>query len=191
MNYYHIFENEDIHTYEHIFTCLHILSALTYQWYQCRSKFVETKAFREEATANKFIYRGTFGTAPRGLDNIFPPERNGINEDPPSTPAFLKVIGNAFNTDIKNTANTQVISFGGKLLALFEAGLPHRLDPESLDTFGEDDLGGELSRGVSIYILFLINKRNALLQNFHSHEYKHVEIIASCKSSIHSRGVCT
>ena len=54
------------------------------------------------------------------------------------------MIANAFKTDIKNTANTHVISFGGKLLALFEAGLPYRIDPATLDTIGEDDMSGTL-----------------------------------------------
>eukprot|EP00979_Chaetoceros_neogracilis_P016788 scaffold9434_cov267-Chaetoceros_neogracile.AAC.1 len=60
---------------------------------------------------------------------------------------MAKVAGNAFKTNIKNSANTQVISFGGKVLALFEAGLPYRLDPETLETLGEDTMGGILPKG--------------------------------------------
>jgi all-trans-8'-apo-beta-carotenal 15,15'-oxygenase len=48
---------------------------------------------------------------------------------------------NAFNLDIKNTANTQVVAFGGKLLALWEAGMPYEIDPVTLATIGIDSLG--------------------------------------------------
>jgi hypothetical protein len=43
-----------------------------------------------------------------------------------------------------------VISFGGKLLALFEAGLPHRLDPVTLETLGEDTMGGSLKAALPV-----------------------------------------
>jgi all-trans-8'-apo-beta-carotenal 15,15'-oxygenase len=36
---------------------------------------------------------------------------------------------------------------GGKCLALFEAGQPHCLDPDSLETLGVDLLGGNISAG--------------------------------------------
>lgn len=45
----------------------------------------------------------------------------------------------------KNPANTNVLTFGGKLYALCEGGRPHRLDPDTLATMGEDDLGGVLA----------------------------------------------
>jgi all-trans-8'-apo-beta-carotenal 15,15'-oxygenase len=108
------------------------------------SRFVETEAMKEEERANEFLYRSTFGTGPRGYAK---PPRNGLNEDPWQAPLLSKIVGNALKVDIKNSANTQVISFGGKVLALFEAGLPHQLDPETLKTIGEDTLGGVLKKG--------------------------------------------
>ena len=60
------------------------------------------------------------------------------------------MVARAFNTDLKNPANTQVISFAGKVLALFEAGLPHAIDPETLETLGEDTLGGVLKKGLPV-----------------------------------------
>ncbi len=108
------------------------------------SRFVETDAMKEEERANKFLYRSTFGTGPRGFTE---PPRDGLNNDPWETPLFSRVIGNAFKTDIKNSANTQVISFGGKLLALFEAGLPHQLDPRTLETIGVDTFEGLMKSG--------------------------------------------
>ena len=108
------------------------------------SRFVETDAMKEEERANKFLYRSTFGTSPRGFAE---PPKNGLNEDPWEQPLLSRIFGSALKTDIKNSANTQVISFGGKVLALFEAGLPHQLDPKTLKTLGEDTLGGVLKSG--------------------------------------------
>lgn len=45
----------------------------------------------------------------------------------------------------KNTANTSVISHNGKLLALWEGGDPHSLNPQSLETIGEFNFNGSLS----------------------------------------------
>mmetsp|Transcript_19151 Transcript_19151/g.41479 ORF Transcript_19151/g.41479 Transcript_19151/m.41479 type:complete len:1093 (+) Transcript_19151:196-3474(+) len=107
------------------------------------SRFVETDGFCEERESQAFTKRGTFGTAPRGLNFIFgEPKREGLNKDPEDKPPLLaRMAANAFQVDIKNTANTQVIAFGGKVLALWEAGLPYRLDPVTLKTIGEDSLG--------------------------------------------------
>ena len=41
----------------------------------------------------------------------------------------------------KNTANTNVVSWQGGLYALMEGAKPTRLDPDTLDTLGETDLG--------------------------------------------------
>ncbi len=44
----------------------------------------------------------------------------------------------------KNVANTSAFAAGGRLFALMEAGRPTELDPATLDTLGESDLGGVL-----------------------------------------------
>jgi all-trans-8'-apo-beta-carotenal 15,15'-oxygenase len=85
-----------------------------------RTRFVATREREEEARARRPVYR-SFGTnLPGGLRK------------------------NLFRTTFKNAANTSVVWHGGKLLALWEGGLPHRLDPETLATFGRDDYGGRL-----------------------------------------------
>lgn len=112
--------------------------------FRFQSAFVGTKAMQEEEEEQEFLYRGTFGTGPRGYAQS---PKKGLNEDPWEVPLLSKMVGNAFQTNIKNSANTQIISFGGKLLALFEAGLPHRLDPQTLETLGEDTMGGFLPSG--------------------------------------------
>jgi len=47
-------------------------------------------------------------------------------------------------TTSPNAANTNIVWHAGKLLALWEGGPPHALDPVSLETLGPDDFGGKL-----------------------------------------------
>jgi len=89
-----------------------------------RNRYVQTPEFQAEQRANKILYRGVFGTLKPGgwLNNIF-------------------------DLRLKNIANTNVIYWGGKLLALWEAAHPYRLDPQTLDTLGLDNLGGLVPNG--------------------------------------------
>ena len=88
------------------------------------NRFVRTEGFLAEQKAGKILYRGVFGT------------------QKPGGP-----LANAFDLQIKNIANTNVIYWGGKLLALWEAAEPYRLDPNTLETLGKDDLEGILAEG--------------------------------------------
>jgi all-trans-8'-apo-beta-carotenal 15,15'-oxygenase len=97
-------------------------------------RYVETTPYVEETTADEILYRNTFGTQPTGGP-----------------------LRNAFTVTLKNVANTNVISWGGRLLALWEAGAPHELDAVTLETMGEaTDLcrgppaGKKCTRGVTI-----------------------------------------
>ena len=88
------------------------------------NRFVRTREWEEEQKAGKFLYRGVFGTQkPGGL------------------------LANAFDTRLKNIANTHVVPLGDQLLALWEASSPHALDPDSLDTHGISLLDGALKPG--------------------------------------------
>ncbi|MDJ0570948.1 MAG: carotenoid oxygenase family protein [Pleurocapsa sp. MO_192.B19] len=89
-----------------------------------RNRFVQTEAYLQEQEAEKILYRGVFGTQKSGgwLNNIF-------------------------DLKLKNIANTGVIYWGDKLLALWEAAEPHRLDPKTLNTLGIDYLDGVLEPG--------------------------------------------
>ena len=89
-----------------------------------RNRFIETEAYLAEKAANKFLYRGVFGTQKAG----------GWSS-------------NAFDLKLKNIANTQVVYWGGKLLALWEAAEPHRLDPKTLATLGIEYLNNTLKPG--------------------------------------------
>ena len=90
-----------------------------------RNRFVRTEGFMAEQAAGQILYRGVFGT----------PKPGGW-------------LANAFDFNFKNIANTHVIFWGDKLLALWEADHPYRLDPSSLDTLGPDNLDGLLAPGV-------------------------------------------
>lgn len=89
-----------------------------------RNSFVKTTGYLEEKKAGKILYRGVFGTQKPG-----------------------GWLANAFNFKIKNIANTNVIYWGGKLLALWEAAEPHRLDPYTLETLGKEYFNRVLSAG--------------------------------------------
>lgn len=91
-----------------------------------RNRYVRTEGFVKEQAAGQILYRGVFGTQKPG-----------------------GWLANALDFNLKNIANTQVIYWGGRLLALWEAAEPHRLDPATLETFGKDYLNGVLSEGSS------------------------------------------
>ncbi|WOD38509.1 carotenoid oxygenase family protein [Nodosilinea sp. E11] len=80
-------------------------------------RYVRSAGFVDEEDSGQCLYRG-YGTLP-----------------PVS-------IWQRWQTQIKNVANTSVLALPDRLLALWEGGLPHRLDLETLETLGLDDLGG-------------------------------------------------
>jgi len=85
-----------------------------------RNRYVRTQEYQREEQAGKPLYR-SFGTnLPGGF-----------------TSNFLK-------TQFKNAANTSIIWHGGKLLALWEGGLPHLIDPHTLQTLDRYTYDGML-----------------------------------------------
>ena len=57
-------------------------------------------------------------------------------------------LGNFLSIKMKNVANTNVIYWGGRLLALWEGGLPYKLDPKTLRTDSKEyTLRGLLKKG--------------------------------------------
>ncbi|NBC48946.1 MAG: lignostilbene alpha-beta-dioxygenase [Gammaproteobacteria bacterium] len=85
-----------------------------------RNRFVRTRAYLAEERAGRMLWRG-FGT-----------------QKPGGLPA------NLLRLRFKNAANTSIIAHAGRLLALWEGGAPHRLDPVKLATLGEEDFDGQL-----------------------------------------------
>ncbi len=103
-----------------------MISAFTFDGgkVQFRNRFVRTEAYLQEQAAQQILYRGVFGTQKPG-----------------------GWLNNAFDLKLKNIANTSVIYWGDKLLALWEAAEPYRLDPSTLETIGIDYLDGVLQPG--------------------------------------------
>eukprot|EP00884_Botryococcus_braunii_P006857 jgi/Botrbrau1/16172/Bobra.0272s0007.1 len=84
-----------------------------------RNRYVRTEAFVREQAAQRLLYRGAFSVGN------------------PSGGFFF----NPFDFSVKGIANTGVLHWGGKLLALYERDLPYALD-NSLRTLGQTDLEG-------------------------------------------------
>ena len=89
-----------------------------------KGRFVRTADFEEEEAADAILKRNTFGTQPEG-----------------------GVLANAGRLALKNVANTNVVTLGGKVLALWEAGMPQRVVPSTMECEGNDDLGGSVLEG--------------------------------------------
>jgi all-trans-8'-apo-beta-carotenal 15,15'-oxygenase len=85
-----------------------------------RNRYVRTGEFEQEERAGKTLYRGFGSNLPGGI------------------------AANAFRTHFKNAANTGVALHAGRLLALWEGGVPHELDPITLETRGPYTFEGKL-----------------------------------------------
>jgi len=85
------------------------------------NRFVHTQAHDDEEAAGRFLYRGAFGSKKPGGP-----------------------LANLLDLHVKNIANHNVIRLGDNLLALWEGGPPHALDPHTLETHGITLLGGAL-----------------------------------------------
>ncbi|MEG3930123.1 carotenoid oxygenase family protein [Microcoleus sp. T3_B1] len=79
-------------------------------------RYVKTAGYLAEEKADKFLYSNYGMTAPG--------------------PVWLR-----WTKTVKNAANTSVLALPDRLLALWEGGPPHRLDLQTLETQGTDDLG--------------------------------------------------
>ncbi len=86
-----------------------------------RARFIRTESFLAEEAAGGPVYRG-LATNPSDS-----PRENRRAPVP------------------KNVANTTVTLWGDRLLAGWEGGLPHALDPVTLETLGPVDFGGTLA----------------------------------------------
>ncbi|MEO9598943.1 carotenoid oxygenase family protein [Parasphingorhabdus sp.] len=89
-----------------------------------RNRWVRTDKFNLELDAGKRLF-GLFG--------------NPMTSDPASE-------GTRYNT-----ANTNIILHGGKLLALMEGAPAVEMDPRSLETIGEDSYGGAITTTFSAH----------------------------------------
>ncbi len=115
------FEHQGV-WYDHLFDGDGMIAKFSFdgQSVRYRNRYVRTAEFVEEEQAGRMLYR-SFGTNLPG--------------------GFLK---NALKMQFKNAANTSVIWHGGQLLALWEGGWPHRIDPDTLATIDRYDYDGVL-----------------------------------------------
>jgi carotenoid cleavage dioxygenase-like enzyme len=87
-----------------------------------RARFVQTPAYESEAAAQRLTHRG-LGT---NLGEHF-----WQNLRPGRAP--------------RNVANTTIVPWNGRLLAGWEGGAPYAVDPDTLETRGEETFGGALA----------------------------------------------
>lgn len=108
--------------YDHLFDGDGMLARFAFDGQQVRyrNRYVRTTEFLAEEQAGRMLYR-SFGTNLPG--------------------GFLS---NAFRMRFKNAANTSVIWHGGQMIALWEGGWPHRIDPDTLETIDRYDYNGVL-----------------------------------------------
>jgi carotenoid cleavage dioxygenase-like enzyme len=88
-----------------------------------RNRWVTTAGLRAERRAGRAVYGS--------VRQPFPVSKRLIGADGDPSP-------------VKNAANTNVIGFANRFLALYEAGLPYALDAR-LETLGTFDFGGRLT----------------------------------------------
>lgn len=91
-----------------------------------RNRFVRTRQYVRGERAGRMTTRGVGRQRPGGI------------------------AGNALRGPA-NTANTNVLVHNDRLLALWEAGRPHELDIDTLETVGTTDLGGVLKGVLGAY----------------------------------------
>lgn len=80
---------------------------------------METEYFLQEEEQDKILYRNVFGTQRKG-----------------------GALANAFDVNLKNVANTNVIKWGNRLFVFWEGGRPYELDCDTLETLPPTKNGG-------------------------------------------------
>lgn len=121
------------HRYRHWFDGDGLVSAIRFADGRADGavRLVRTPGLEEERRRGR-AYFGTYGTQPPGLWNPWRVVR------------FVREGG-------KNPANTAVLCWDDRVFALCEAGRPVELDPATLETRGETDLGGAIVRPFSAH----------------------------------------
>src|SRR5215813_4055722 len=92
-----------------------------------RNRYVKTDGLRAEMKAGRALFGGLLEPA---------------KDLPADAPAY------------KNAANTNIIGYANRLLALYEPALPHELEPLTLATVGLYDFGGKINGPVTAHPKF-------------------------------------
>ncbi len=104
-----------------------------------RARFVRTAVYEDEARAGRIMHRG-LGT--NRSDRFWENLRTSVP---------------------RNVANTTIFRWGDRLLAGWEAGAPHALDPVTLATRGEDTFGGLVARQATLAHMHRDERRGRLI----------------------------
>lgn len=86
------------------------------------NRFIRTEDFLAEQEAGKMLFRGAFSVGN------------------PSGGFFF----NPFDISVKRVANTGILNWAGRILALYERDLPYHLSAPDLRTVGRTDCGGAI-----------------------------------------------
>jgi len=86
------------------------------------NRFVRTADYVAEQEAGKMIFRGAFSVGNPSGDGFY----------------------NPFDLSIKKVANTGIVAWAGRILALYERDLPYQLAAPDLKTVGRTDCNGEI-----------------------------------------------
>ncbi len=124
-----------------------------------RSRFVQTEGYLQDTREGRFCTPGVFGTqtttcttSPSCVTTTCTPS-DGTTSDCTTSPCntssmcghthnkwwhklFPFLLPSSLNVNVKNVANTNVILWANRPLALWEGGLPYSLDPTTLETKG-------------------------------------------------------
>jgi all-trans-8'-apo-beta-carotenal 15,15'-oxygenase len=101
-----------------------------------RSRFVRSRHRVAESEAKQMLYRGQMGSLPPHFSRL----RATTN-----ALGMLTGLRRKNLYPFRNPSNTNVLYWSGKLLTAYETHLPHRLNPQTLETEGREDFGGALS----------------------------------------------
>ena len=91
-----------------------------------RNRFVQTDARVKEGKLGRRLFRCAFSNLNGGI------------------------FSNIFKVNPKNPSNTNAVYWAGRLLSLSEAGLPYRIEADSLRTFGKYTFKGLLKKGTTL-----------------------------------------
>jgi len=94
------------------------------------SKFVRTDTRMEEQKSRVLQFPGKMGT--RAVRDYRPVD------------ALMALMGMSVDLGFRDSANRNVIYWGGKVVTTGDRHLPYSLDPRTLDTIGKDNFGGVL-----------------------------------------------
>ncbi len=100
-----------------------------------RNRWVETDAFKAERDAGKSIWSGIMGEHDYAEEGL----------------------------SVKDTSNTDILYFNGGLMTLwYNAGIPYRLDQNTLETTGRENFNGQLKRALSAHAKIDLEKNELI-----------------------------